>query len=93
MILREFYGKPATNEGWVVLAGDGENNPTRDTGGWRAGMTLAALDALHRSFPGSNKWPVAMAGFSGGAKRVGHLAPLLAVAGNRIMRHLSHRNQ
>ena len=47
-------------------------------------MTLAALDALHRSFPGSNKWPVACAGISGGAKRACLIAPLLAIKGNRI---------
>ncbi len=82
--LRDFYSQAALAEGWLVLAGDGEENPARDTAGWRAGMTLAALDALHRSFPGSQKWPVAVAGFSGGAKRAGNLAPLLAVAGNRV---------
>lgn len=82
--LRMLYQQPAMQEGWLVIAGDGEGNPPRDTAGWRAGMTLAALDALHRSFPGSNKWPIAVAGFSGGAKRAGNIAPLLAVAGNRI---------
>ena len=82
--LNDFYRQAALAEGWVVLAGDGENNPGRDTAGWRAGMTLAALDALHASFPGSKKWPMAVAGFSGGAKRAGTLAPLLALAGNRI---------
>src|SRR5205823_10111845 len=71
-------------EGWAVLAGDGENNPQHDSAGWRAGTTLAALDALHRSFPASKNWPVAVAGFSGGAKRAGNLAPLLAIAGNHI---------
>jgi predicted esterase len=48
-------------------------------------MTLAALDALHSSFPGSKNWPIAVAGFSGGAKRAGNLAPLLALAGNRVI--------
>lgn len=83
--LEDFYKKAAFAEGWAVLAGDGENNPGRDTAGWRAGMTLAALDALHRSFPNSKNWPVAVAGFSGGAKRAGNLAPLLALAGNNIV--------
>ncbi len=83
--LEDFYKKAAFAEGWAVLAGDGENNPGHDTAGWRAGMTLAALDALHRSFPNSKNWPVAVAGFSGGAKRVGHLAPLLYIAGNHIV--------
>ena len=83
--LRDFYRAAAEAEGWIVLAGDGESPPSRDTAGWRAGMTLAALDALHSSFPGSKNWPIAVAGFSGGAKRAGNLAPVLALAGNRVI--------
>lgn len=83
--LVNYYRESAIAEGWVIIAGDGpEPAPRRDTSGWRAGTTLAALDALHRSFPGSNKWPIACAGFSGGAKRASLLSPLLAVAGCRI---------
>ena len=82
--LANIYRESAFAEGWVVIAGDGDQPPARDTAGWRAGMTLAALDELHRSFPGSKNWPVACAGFSGGAKRTGTVAPLLAVAGLRI---------
>jgi hypothetical protein len=52
--------------------------------GWRAGHTLAALDALNRSFPGSVKWPIACAGQSGGSKRASYLAPLLAAGGYRV---------
>jgi predicted esterase len=47
-------------------------------------MTLAAIQALRRSFPGSEKWPIACAGFSGGGKGVGYVAPLLAKSGCRI---------
>lgn len=83
--LEDVYKKAAFAEGWAVIAGDGENNPGHDTAGWRGGMTLAALDALHRSFPNSKNWPMAVAGFSGGAKRTGHLAPLLYLAGNRLV--------
>lgn len=83
--LVDFYRPSALAEGWVLLAGDAEDNPSHDTAGWRAGMTLAAIDALQRSFPGSNKWPVAVAGFSGGAKRAGTIAPLLALAGCRVI--------
>lgn len=79
-----FYIKEALSEGWLVLAGDGPERPRDDSTGWRAAMTLAALDALHRSFPGSNKWPVACAGISGGAKRACLIAPLLAIEGNRL---------
>ncbi len=83
--LVDFYRAPGLAEGWVVLAGDGPHLPQKDTSGWRAGMTLAALDALHRSFPGSNRWPVACAGYSGGAKRAGLLAPLLVLDGCRLI--------
>ena len=84
--LKFHYRKVALAEGWVVLAGDGpEVAPRADSSGWRAGHTLAALDALHRSFPGSTQWPVACAGHSGGSKRASYLAPLLALAGNRII--------
>jgi hypothetical protein len=83
--LRMIYRRIALPEGWVLLAGDGpEPAPRLDSSGWRAGHTLAALRALHRSFPGSMKWPIACAGQSGGAKRASYLAPLLAVAGYRI---------
>jgi hypothetical protein len=82
--LADFYRTAALAEGWVILAGDGPAFPRQDSTGWRAGMTLAALDALHRGFPGSNKWPVACAGYSGGAKRTGLIAPLLALAACRM---------
>ena len=82
--LVDFYRRVGLAEGWVVLAGDGPQPARNDTGGWRGAMTLAAIDALHRSFPGSDKWPVACAGFSGGGKGVGLVAPLLARNGSHI---------
>jgi hypothetical protein len=81
-----FYRATALAEGWIVLAGDGPTPaPRLDSSGWRMGHTLAALDALHRSFPGSKKWPLACAGQSGGAKRASYLAPLFAVAGYHVI--------
>jgi hypothetical protein len=83
--LMVIYRRVALAEGWVLLAGDGPKPPPRlDSSGWRAGHTLAALDALHRSFPGSQKWPLVCAGQSGGAKRATYLAPLLAAGGYRV---------
>ena len=83
--LMVIYRATALAEGWVLLAGDGPTPPPRlDSSGWRAGHTLAALDALSRSFPNSNKWPIVCAGQSGGAKRATYLAPLLAAAGHRV---------
>ena len=79
------YRGTALAEGWVLLTGDGPKPPpTLDSSGWRAGHALAALDALHRSFPGSKRWPIACAGQSGGAKRAGYLAPLFAARGYRV---------
>ncbi|MGH7939235.1 MAG: hypothetical protein ACRD5Z_04275, partial [Bryobacteraceae bacterium] len=81
-----FYRRTALSEGWILLAGDGPTSaPSVDSSGWRAGHTLAALDALHRSFPGSERWPVACAGQSGGAKRASYLAPLFAVGGYHVI--------
>ncbi len=84
--LVDYYRTSALASGWVIIAGDGAGPaPQRDTSGWRAGTTLAAIDALHRSFPGSKQWPVASAGFSGGAKRAGLITPLLSLAGCRMI--------
>jgi hypothetical protein len=82
--LVDFYLKPALAQGWIVLAGDSLHFPAQDTNGWRAAMTLAALDALHTSFEASARWPVSIAGFSGGAKRASLLAPLLVLDGTRL---------
>ena len=82
--LRDFYRRVGLNEGWVLLAGDGPQHARNDTAAWRLAMTLAAIDALHRSFVGSQKWPMACAGFSGGAKGAGSIAPVLARNGCRI---------
>jgi hypothetical protein len=83
--LVDFYRRVGLAEGWVLLAGDGPQFARNDTAGWRSAMTLAAIDALHRSFAGSEKWPMACAGFSGGAKGAGSIVPLLARSGCRII--------
>jgi hypothetical protein len=82
--LIQFYRTVGLAEAWVLLAGDGPQHARYDTAAWRGTMTLAAVDALHRSFSGSEKWPIACAGFSGGGKGVGYVAPLLAKNGCRI---------
>jgi len=92
--LVQFYRDAAFAEGWVVLVGDGRGPPPNDAHGWRAAMTLAALDALHNSFPGSRNWPIALAGFSGGAKRASVLAPVMYLTGCRLCGlYLSGMNQ
>lgn len=76
-----FYRAAATSEGWIVLASDGPVRIKPDSAEWRLAMLLGALDALHREWPQSAKWPVAMAGYSGGSKRTGDIAPYLVKAG------------
>jgi hypothetical protein len=83
--LVQFYQRVGLSEGWVLLAGDGPQHAKTDNVAWRESMTLAAIDALHRSFPGSEKWPMACAGMSGGGKGVGYVAPFLARYGCRII--------
>jgi hypothetical protein len=83
--LADFYGRVGNREGWLVLAGDGPQRARNDNSAWRGAMSLAAIDALQRSFPGSNKWPVAAGGFSGGGKGVGVVAPLLAKHGCHVI--------
>jgi hypothetical protein len=83
--LVQFYRRVGLTEGWVLLAGDGPQHAQNDTAAWRAAMTMAAIDALHRSFVGSEKWPMACAGFSGGGKGVGYVAPFLARNGCHII--------
>ena len=82
--LRDFYKRSGLAEGWVLLAGDGPQHARNDNVAWREAMTMAAVDALHHSFPGSEKWPIACAGFSGGGKGVGYVAPFLARNGCHI---------
>src|SRR2546429_3025851 len=83
--LTQFYQRVGLSEGWVLLAGDGPQHAKNDNVAWRESMTLAAIDALHRSFPGSEKWPIACAGFSGGGKGVGYVAPFLAKNGCHVI--------
>lgn len=83
--LVEFYRRVGLAEGWVLVAGDGPQPARNDTAAWRGAMTLAAVGALHRSFAGSNRWPIACAGFSGGGKGAGLIAPLLAKNGCRMI--------
>src|SRR5947209_17143315 len=83
--LADFYRRVGLSEGWVLLAGDGPQHAKNDDVAWRESMTMAAVDALHRSFPGSEKWPIACAGFSGGGKGVGYVAPFLAKNGCHVI--------
>ena len=79
-MVAEGYHPPADAEGWVIIASDATIKARHDSTPWRLAMLAAALDAIHNEWPQSAEWPVAFAGFSGGAKRSCLLGAMLAKA-------------
>lgn len=80
------YTEAALAEGWAVLAADGP--PLRadvDTVLWNAGTVGSALDYLHVALPESRAWPLALGGFSGGAKRAVCVAAALMQARRPVL--------
>ncbi len=77
--LRDFAAA-ATAEGWVVVAADPPKPVPLglDSNELRYALARAALDHLAILWPGSDRWPLALGGFSGGAKRSGWLAAMFA---------------
>lgn len=65
--VRNYYPAAAA-EGWVVVTADGDHWPAEDTIAWRLAMTGVALRATATLWPGSEHWPLATGGFSGGSK-------------------------
>src|SRR5438046_9479994 len=49
--LVQFYRRVGLAEGWVLLAGDGQQPERNETAAWRRPMALARIHALHRRFP------------------------------------------
>jgi len=77
----------------VARVGTARNTEKRQCGMARVHDT-AAVDALHRAaLAGSEKWQMGVAGFSGGSKGVGYVAPFLARNGCRITRNLHDRRE
>lgn len=81
--LAGFYTESALAAGWVILAVDPlEDIPqTEDTILLRMALVRGAIAALENWWPGAQRWPVALAGFSGGAKISGWLAAIFALEG------------
>jgi len=73
-----WYRSAATSAGWIVLATDASVRPHTDNVAWRIATLSAGLDLLHRDWPGSERWPLVLAGLSGGAKRAEWIAAMLA---------------
>jgi len=73
-----WYRDAAMAEGWIVLATDATIRPRVDSVSWRLAMLTAGLQMIRDNWPQSARWPVAFAGFSGGAKSSGFLGAILA---------------
>ena len=72
-----WYRDAAMTEGWVVLATDATIHPREDSLSWRLAILTAGLQMIRENWPQSAQWPMAFAGYSGGAKRCGILAAML----------------
>lgn len=81
------YMKEALARGWVLMAADGPNGeaPSEHSNTWRWSLIRAGLEEMHRAWPASRTWPYAAGGFSGGAKRSGYIAALLASEDYRVI--------
>jgi len=72
------FTNTASKQNWVVLAADGpQGKPRLDYPIWRFTMIKSALNQLHKTWPVSTNWNLALGGFSGGAKWSGLMAPAL----------------
>ncbi|HJV70974.1 hypothetical protein [Ideonella sp.] len=85
--LAQAYRSAATAAGWVVIAADPEPAVSQedDRLTLRFALASAALAALQLHWPQADRAPLALAGFSGGAKYSGWLAALLARQGRRVV--------
>ena len=79
------YWPQAVEAGWVVVTGWAEPRPDMDTKAFRRAVTVAAMRKLAELAPGSTSWPVAVGGFSGGAKNSAIIAAYLTREGYRII--------
>jgi len=72
------YWEAGIDRGWIVIAADPMEKPKSDNNAWRWALVSSSLESIHNIWPQSRAWPVATAGFSGGAKRSGYIGALLA---------------
>jgi len=80
------YTNVAFQSGWVVLAGEGPRVDTEtDTIQWGWAMLGSVLDFFSRTWPQTKPWPVACAGFSGGAKRAATVAAAMMRENYRVI--------
>ncbi len=75
------FGGPANELGWSALAANGPVLEEKLKQPWHFTMIQAALRALEEEYPDLKKWPIAVGGNSGGAKRASLMAAYLSKEG------------
>jgi len=79
------YYEVAGESGWVSIAMDPQIDHSSDSNLVRWATLQATLDYLHKKWPASKNWPVAIAGFDGGAYKAGYLAAMLTRRGVNLI--------
>ncbi len=81
------YAETAVANGWIAIAADPKEEvaPAEDDVPLRVALNAAALAVLARQWPGTDKSPLAFAGFSGGAKYSAWLAATFAKEGRKVI--------
>jgi hypothetical protein len=73
------YTNVALRLGWMVVAADGPSGkPPNDNPPWRWAMLSSLLDHINKTWPASKRWPIALAGVSGGGKWAGVMGAILS---------------
>jgi hypothetical protein len=79
------YTNVAFGEGWIVLTGEGPRvSVEEDTVQWGWAMLSSVVDYACHAWPQIKSWPVACAGFSGGAKRSATVAAAMMKEGHNV---------
>jgi hypothetical protein len=78
------YAPAASAAGWVTLAAEGATPAKLESTEWCHAMLIAAFEHLGKSWPGVARWPVATAGFSGGAKRSAYIGAVMIEDGHPL---------
>lgn len=79
------YIQAAKSQKWVLLAADCPGHLTPGLPYNRCALAEAALEALMDAWPASKQWPIATAGYSGGAKYSGWLGGWFSESGRNVL--------
>lgn len=79
------YIQAARSQKWVLLAADCPGYLTPGLPFNRCALAEAALEALADAWPASKQWPIATAGYSGGAKYSGWLGGWFSECGRNVL--------